>query len=334
MFEIAKLLGPAIALEVGASAVLLFGQTGREVLLAYLATHAVASVLIAIAGARLLPQRFREPVALVRMMVFSIVFFAPFAGPVAFFSSLIVGTLMRGRRRAVEFATLAVPEYTEDRRQLTQRFGQGGMQARLSDARAPLEMRMKALLTLEGLPARKSSPMLRELLSSRADDLRLIAYGLLDSREKAFTAQIHEEADRLRAARDDAERGPILLRLASLYWELVYQKLSHGELRLFSLSQAERYAAEARRLMPANGGAQALYGRILLEAGKHDQADEALALAVALGEARARALPYLAEIAFQRRDFNALRALVREVAEGQFSRTLAPLIVYWSGRGR
>jgi hypothetical protein len=92
---------------------------------------------------------------------------------------------------------------------------------------------MKALLALQNVPTRQSSGILREALADSADDLRLLAYGMLDAREQQLTHRIEQALQRHRNGRAGTDEARYLAarELAELYWELVYQELVQGDMR-------------------------------------------------------------------------------------------------------
>ncbi|MEZ5627663.1 MAG: hypothetical protein R3E34_09070 [Rhodocyclaceae bacterium] len=70
-----------------------------------------------------------------------------------------------------------------------------------------------------------ASPLLRDLLGDDSEDLRLLAYGMLDHKEKTLNAQIHAEHRRL------ANRPGTTARLPTPAWpactgSLIYQQLA------------------------------------------------------------------------------------------------------------
>ncbi|MFP3656764.1 sugar ABC transporter permease, partial [Burkholderia sp. SIMBA_052] len=78
-------------------------------------------------------------------------------------------------------------------------------------------------------PARTVSPLLQGMLADPLDDIRLLAYGILDNREKTLTQQILVERPKLdvklHPELSDAERAHANRTLAQLYSELIYENL-------------------------------------------------------------------------------------------------------------
>ena len=105
------------------------------------------------------------------------------------------------------------------------------------------------MVALQYVSGRTASPLLRTVLSDPSEDLRLLAYGMLDTLEKRVNRSIDAELSALRAAQ--AEEGSAGLgalesaqRLSDLYWELIYQELVQGDLRKHAIKES---------LLTANG---------------------------------------------------------------------------------
>ncbi len=160
------------------------------------------------------------------------------------------------------------------------------------------------------MPARTASPVLRELLADSTDDIRLLAYGMLDGAEKQLTQQILAELPRLEAADTPQARGEINKRLADLYWELIYQNLVQGDVYRYTASQVERYASAALETDDTNAALWYMRGRLALTRNAPAEARAWLTRAESLGFARERVLPLLAEAAYLERDYAAVHRLM------------------------
>ena len=122
-------------------------------------------------------------------------------------------------------------------------------------------------------------------------------------------------------------------RLAELYWELVYTGLAQGDLRDHALRQALSYANDALLTAPLDTGLWFLKGRILNEMKRHDDAYQIFGMAIAHGFPESRALPYIAEIAFNRRDYRTVRDLLSRISILQVTPRMKGAIRYWVGQG-
>lgn len=231
------------------------------------------------------------------------------------------------------FGEVRLPQFEPwQKRQSQNRLRAGQMDARLASARAPLELRMNALMAVQQLPPRHASGLLRDALGEPADDLRLLAYGILDGKEKQITARIHATREALQAASAREDIYQLGKQLAELHLELVYQGLVQGELRRHTLEQGRQYAAQALHHHVHDAGLWLLAGRLHLLSGEQDRARTAFDTALLLGLPPARVHPYLAELAFLRRDFASVRALLQKIAGDRHTQQMALLIDYWRQR--
>jgi uncharacterized protein HemY len=121
--------------------------------------------------------------------------------------------------------------------------------------------------------------------------------------------------------------------LAELNWELVYACLIQGELRLHILQQARRYLETALALEVSPGsGLIFLQGKILLELGEFEAAEQVILQAMQMGQAKTSTLPYLAEIAFHRRDFSQVRQFMQQLSVLNLASRTRAVEDFWNAR--
>jgi tetratricopeptide (TPR) repeat protein len=192
---------------------------------------------------------------------------------------------------------------------------------------------MQSLLTLQAVPNRVANPILEELLGDATEDVRLVAFGMLDAEEKKIAKEIRFESDRQSRDLTSEQRYDSFQRLAELNWELVYACLIQGELRLHMLQQARRYleAALALGVLPGSG-LIFLQGKILLELGEFEAAEKVILQAMQMGQAKTSTLPYLAEIAFQRRDFSQVRQFMMQLSTLNLASRTRAVEDFWNTR--
>lgn len=305
----------------------------NHTLLMHLLQRAATSLLLAMIGHYFLCKGQGKPKRwLITLLLFNFIFFIPLLGA---FSVLLVALVAAWPRRPQirsPFASLVMPEFALSMREAAIHFSQGGIRSTLTQASIPAPKRLQSLLALQGMPSRISSPLLHERLEDESDDIRLIAYGLLDSREKVINAEIHREMLALRQTENDEARLTTLRHLAELYWEMIHGRLAQGDLRLHALHQALSCADQALKLSADNAGLQFLKARILLELGNHEEATVAFESAEKLGMHESRILPYLAEIAFYRKQYGTARGQLQRLAAYQPSPIMQNIIKLWTVR--
>lgn len=299
---------------------------------AVLLAHTAVSVLAALAIYLLLPRRFQRPRLAVTALLFAFALVAPVIGAL----SLMVITRVNLRRPSTDLGfanpvSLDLPLY--DVQSENQRCGnQGAIRSRLGKE-VPDGIRMQSLLTLQAVPNRVSNPILEDLLGDETEDVRLIAFGMLDTAEKRTTHEIQQESQRLARQLTDSQRYNCLQRLAGLNWELVYACLIQGELRTHILQQASDHIDAALALsVPPDSGLMFLRARIRLALGDAEGAKAAIELALTLGQPRVSVLPYLAEIAYRRRDFEEVTQLMRQLSQLDLASRTRVIEDFWCKR--
>lgn len=325
----------ALMLEIGAWTGVFLLDAGNDAKLSwYLIIHLFASLLLAAFAAALLPAGpTRQRVALLGLMAA-----CSYGVPVAGFIGISVGVIMlrlyRSPPEQEVFESLQLPAFDPHQRQQSG-FRQSGLKSFLGNSAVPMNARIGAMVALQYVPGRVSSPLLREVLSDPSEDIRLLAYGMLDNQEKRINRAIDEELKAFGAARQAGDGArPAMLeaaqRLSDLYWELVYQDLAQGDLRDYAIAESRRYCELVLSQQPDHAPLNLRLGRLLHEAGEVDAADAAYQRARALGLPATRVLPYQAELCFARRDFAGARRLMQELANWGSLPRLRPVINYWT----
>jgi hypothetical protein len=167
-------------------------------------------------------------------------------------------------------------------------------------------------------------PLLERALKDPSDEVRLLAYALLDGKERIIQAQIEAERERPRTAESDA-------RLAHLHFELVYRGLVRGDGARRALTAALDHANAAGASARHAPEVHLLRGRILIALGRADEAEAALEEAVSRGAAAQTVLPHLAEAAFLRSDWSAVRRRLQALSSVPGGAGRLPQVTsYWT----
>lgn len=319
----------ALALEAGAIAALFGPGKALPLLGAFFAAHGGASLVVATVMTRFVPQLYpkseRSPFAYFAALAF----FVPVLGVVALLLLLVSARYAPTGPRRKPFELVEGPRYAGAPEAAVAGFNRAGIRPVLQSRSTPIELKLRALLALQSVPSRAANYLIREMLREPVDDMRLLAYGLLDAREKVLDARIHALKVRLEAAGGAGDSTPILKELAEAYWELVYRGIVQGDLLRHCVAEARRYLAEFLAREPDDPGAWALHGRVLSLERRDREADEAFAAAVSLGLPESRVLPYRAELAFRARDFARVRLLMGQLGR-QPANALAAVARYWN----
>jgi tetratricopeptide (TPR) repeat protein len=176
----------------------------------------------------------------------------------------------------------------------------GGLQDVLRHAINP-NKRLSAILSTRRMAGRDAIPILKLALKDPVDDVRLLAYSMLDAQESGINLKIKQALEELHSAASD-RIGQLNASLAQHYWELVYLGLAQGSVLEHMLRCARSHIEQAINSRESADD-WLLAGRIALEQRRIDEADAAFAQAHNLGLEAAQVATYRAEVAFIRRRF-------------------------------
>ena len=162
-----------------------------------------------------------------------------------------------------------------------------------------LGQRQQSVLATLRLRDQEAIPLLRQALQDSEDDVRLLAYALLDRKEEAITARIRLHQRQLVTA-EPAQRFSHHSAIAYDCWELIHVGLVQGDVMNYLLQTARTHTEEALVLRPQTAGLQFLLGKLLVRTGELELASEAFRQAEQLGIDSKIVNYQLAEIDFSR----------------------------------
>jgi polysaccharide biosynthesis protein PelE len=208
------------------------------------------------------------------------------------------------------------------------RAAEGALAEVLRHATDP-DKRVAAVMALRHMDDRLAMPLLRIALKDPVDDVRLLAYAMLDKKDQTIAKRIQE---RQAALVDAPERQKFFLRryLAQDFWEMAYLGLATGDVLGYVLEQSATHLLEALTIRE-DAGARFLLGRIRLRQGRADEAEAELLRAQAGGLPDPVVLPYLAEAAFIARQYGAVKERLGRL-EARFVKRppLDAVVAYWA----
>ncbi|QXL83253.1 hypothetical protein [Comamonas sp. NLF-1-9] len=324
----------ALLLEGGAwSVAVLWREHSDAALASYLVMHLAASVLLALLLFPFLPRRIAHPRWAAVLLIAACSYTIPVAGFAGVLVAFVVLRVYRAKKVRDDFETLLLPEFDQHQR-VPRVFRHTGMRSFLSNSGIPVQSRMGAMSALRYVPERTASPLLRTVLEDSSEDLRLLAYGMLDNLEKRINHSIAQESDALRAMHLYDAHDPRVLecvrRLSDLYWELVYQELAQGDLRDYAMQQSLKYCDRVLEVETDDGAMHLRRGRLLHGQKDVEGAAREYARAIELGLPAARVLPYQAQLHFELEQHAQVRALLGELGRWAVLARLRPIIDLWT----
>src|SRR5262252_2409716 len=118
-------------------------------------------------------------------------FFVPVLGVAGMLLLLVCVRFAPTGPRERPFQLTEAPRFAGFAAQPAAGFNRAGIRPVLQSKTAPVDIKLKALLALQSVSSRAANHLIRTMLRDPVDDMRLLAYGLLDAREKVLDARIH-----------------------------------------------------------------------------------------------------------------------------------------------
>ncbi|SFZ97862.1 Extracellular Matrix protein PelE [hydrothermal vent metagenome] len=184
---------------------------------------------------------------------------------------------------------------------------------------------------------RSNIQMVKKMLSSKNDELRLLSFATINELEESIHAEIHKYNEKLEIL-DNSEyekRAYINKKLALAYWELIYFQLADEALKKFILKKVEGYASSALRVLKNDESMYLLLGKVYLERKDDSIAIKYFNKSIEISESKNFSnskyiVPYLAEISFNNRNFKDVKKMISEVDTFRQNQVLKPIYEIWS----
>ncbi len=302
----------------------------RSPLLLYAGLHLVASIMVALVLYRAFPPVYRRPRRAIAVTLFALAFFIPFFGIPGLLAGLLLALYLPRRETPDPYMAIDIPDLPYKPLSVNPQplYGSGGLIGVLRNAPNP-ERRIRAVMATRQLREQDAIPILRIALRDRVDDVRLLAYSLLDRMEQRINEQIKSQLDELEEATGLAA-ARLHEQLAHQFWELAYLGLASGDVYTHVLHQALHHLEQALAPLPRDSALWFQKGRVLLRLGRPDEAEAAFRQALGLGMSQTEVNPYLAETAYLKRDWKRVRALMEELPLAvRAEPPLSMLAQYW-----
>lgn len=323
------LFSGALLFEVGSWAAFHEQLTVVQAAVLYIGAHALSSAMLSAGIWLLLPRRYKYPLPWSPVFIFSLAFFVPGLGALGVVLAVFPALYLPRRQQEQSWDSMGVPDlpFRPQERGKALMFNDGGLQDVLRHA-PDAEKRLTALFATRRMPAREAIPILKLALRDPADDVRLLAYSMLDKQESEINHRIETTLQQLSAA-EGAHRGALHDSLARWYWELAYLGLAQGSVLEHVLEQAREHAEQTLSLAD-NPYAYVLAGRIALEQSRLEAAKTYFDQAESVGVGAQMLAPFRAEIAFLEGRYEEVPQQLNRLSEDVLQRPpFAALAKYW-----
>jgi polysaccharide biosynthesis protein PelE len=255
------------------------------------------------------------------------IFFVPILG---IMSSLIITRWLCLGQQSAKMQSIRSISLSDPLRPLRKKYGVSGLKIHLQSHEFPLYARVNALKSLSAIPADKSNNLIRTVLPDKQDELRLLAFKLIDQQEKKIVKQINSALELSKNSLSENEKTKLYKWLALEYWELVHCSLIEPVMLNFVLNQTIHYINLSKEHSDNDPSLWYLLGRIHLIKTNYELAINAFEQAIKHGYLKNRVLPYLAEAYFFQHKYHETKQLLSSIhtlGTGQISHTI---IAFWS----
>ena len=297
--------------------------------LIFLIAHALASGLFALLLTSVFPKRFNQEKSGLLTLFFCFAFFVPLFGAVAILITMVYFRKFKYLGERDEFSSVPLPPFMQEATAMSAGMGEGGAWSRLRATALPRAERLMALMAVGSGSGFNTSSFLQLATGDNDDEIRLLAFNLCERHEQKINHSITAAMEGLKTASDSSGRAVFCRTLAFSYWELVYNALSQNELRVFFIEQSFKYLRQTQELGGDDPALSVLLGKIHLMRHEHDQAGEAIRDALAKGASPSLVIPYLAELAFLKRDFASLKSILAQDQTLRLKPGIGPVAQFW-----
>jgi polysaccharide biosynthesis protein PelE len=318
-------------LEALATLTLLLDLVADHRLQAFLFLHLLGTLISGLALFRWMPRLLRRRRLTAYPSLCVVVFFLPLLGALGLGFGLVLPLLLPHKNRnEAPIVSTFIPDLPYRPLVVSSQpiYGVVGLVGVIRHA-SETAARVRAVMATRQLSDQYAVPILQVALRDPVDDVRLLAYALLDGKERAIYGNIKQLNGRLAEA-PKATHGGLHKRLAHEHWELVYLGLAQGEVLAHVLNAGLKHAQLAREELPTDAGLCFLYGRMRSAQGSLEEASALFDEAEALGLPRQALLPYRADVAFRQRRWDEVRTLLSGLSpESKKRMPLSAVVAYW-----
>ena len=294
-----------------------------------LAVHALAAGLVALTYRFFLSHSFQPVPWSFCLFILGLMFFIPILG--LLISFFIVCSLYRYHETYHQYSDVLDDKFNLDRiKPIHSQYGAGGAIRKLLETDTAVAKRAQALFMLGQNKLADINPLMYELLPDSSDEIRLLAFNILEQQENTITQKL----EHLFALLASDDLTPILQaqcqkNVAILYWELVYNHLISPEVQTSVLNKAQSYALAALQILNQDAAIWVLLGKIYRHLQRYTEAEAAWEQACKFKAFTIPLLPYFAELKYRAKDYQALRQYLDQSEALVDIARIAPVKRFW-----
>ncbi len=210
-------------------------------------------------------------------------------------------------------------------------FGEGGVTFLVKDKSHNSPHKMKSLVFMTKNPNKESNALIRGLLSDHDYEVRLYSFSFLNGQEEALNKKISHLLQELDKTHSDTHRATVHREIALLYWQFIESGLIEVKNANMMLDKATFHVNQSLGLSLDRPSPELLYllAKIYFKKSEYRKATTYFAEAVKKGLSKDVVMPYLAEIAYEERDFETVQHLIQAYRPKDISYPLEAVYLQW-----
>ncbi len=211
-------------------------------------------------------------------------------------------------------------------------FGESAVISLSTDKNNLSKNKMKGLVFMAENPTKQNFSLIKQLLSDKDNEIRLYSFSLINSTERELTEKISQIQNSLNKSSNEVEHSRLATQLAYLYWEFIYLGLIDKETNSLVVDKINNYSKIALMDEDNKGKIFTLLGKVSFHQKKFKKASTFFQKAIKEGIKKSKVAPYLAEIAYEKKSFSDVKAILSEMNPMENSSFTAPIYKQWTGK--
>jgi tetratricopeptide (TPR) repeat protein len=208
-------------------------------------------------------------------------------------------------------------------------FGEGAITSLSTDTSNHSPNKMKGLVFISNQPVKYNFSLIKTLLSDPDNEIRLYSFSILSQAESKLNDKITQTLKELENTKNLYIRSELMETLACYHWEFIHYGLSDTETEKMILDKVIYYANLALEQQPKNARIHFLLGKVLFYQKSYVYASRYFQKALDYGIPKACYAPYLAEIAYNHKEFKNIKNLFSKMNPLETSTLIASVHKQW-----
>lgn len=229
----------------------------------------------------------------------------------------------------IEVNTYHDVEYSRKNPIKTVAYGTGWADIRLNSSKFSQDERKQALQSISrGLP-KDANLIYSKLVSDDLEELRICSFSMLEIQQDYLQSKINLLLKKHQDNTDPKKKAFLAKLLALLYWELVYRNLSDQEFRSILLERSSYFANQSLAVLSDDATLLILISKINIQEGKLEESLQNLKKAAAFQAPASKIIPYLAELAYENKDYKTVKQLLNSDHSLRYIFKINKIVNFW-----